>query len=80
MALSVCLNNVFPTMSHKMVVAAPGLMTIPQLHIKPILHLLLAPYLYSVKKGYVADTFHHPKSGTRQGDPLSQFGYFLASR
>ena len=40
-------------MSHEMVAAALGLMCIPFLYIRLILHLLRAPYLYSVGKGYV---------------------------
>ena len=58
-------------MSHEMVSAAPGLMCIPFLYIRLILHLLRAPYLYSVGKGYVPGVYHHPRAGTRQGDPLS---------
>ena len=53
-ALSVDFRNAFPTMSHEMVSAALGLMCIPFLYIRLILHLLRAPYLYSVGKGYVA--------------------------
>ena len=52
-ALSVDFKNAFPTMSHEMVVAALGLMCIPFLYIRLILHLLRAPYLYTVGKGYV---------------------------
>ena len=70
-ALSVEFINVFPTMSHEMVSAALGLMCIPFLYIRLILHLLRAPYLYSVGKGYVPGVYHHPRAGTRQGDPLS---------
>ena len=70
-ALSVDFRNAFPTMSHEMVSAALGLMCIPFLYIRLILHLLRAPYLYSVGKGYVAGVYHHPRAGTRQGDPLS---------
>ena len=58
-------------MSHEMVSAAMGLMCIPFLYIRLILHLLRAPYLYSVGKGYVPGVYHHPRAGTRQGDPLS---------
>ena len=36
----------------------------------PPLHLR-APYLYSVGKGYVPGVYHHPRAGTRQGNPLS---------
>ena len=64
-------KNAFPTMSHKMVVGAFGLMRIPFLYIRLILHLLRAPYLYSVDKGYVPGVYHYPHAGTRQGDPLS---------
>ena len=46
-------------------------MCIPFLYIRLILHLLRAPYLYSVGKGYVPGVYHHPRAGTRQGDPLS---------
>ena len=70
-ALSVDFRNAFPTMSHGMVSAALGLMCIPLLYIRLILHLLRAPYLYSVGKGYVPGIYHHPRAGTRQGDPLS---------
>ena len=70
-ALSVDFRNAFPTMSHEMVSAALGLMCIPFLYIRLILHLLRAPYLYSVGKGYVPGVYHHPRAGTRQGDPLS---------
>ena len=70
-ALSVDFKNAFPTMSHEMVAAALGLMCIPFLYIQLILHLLRAPYLYSVGKGYVPGVYHHPRAGTRQGDPLS---------
>ena len=70
-ALSVDFRNAFPTMSHEMVSAALGLMCIPFLYIRLILHLLGAPYLYSVGKGYVPGVYHHPRAGTRQGDPLS---------
>ena len=64
-------RNAFPTMSHEMVSAALGPMCIPFLYIRLILHLLRAPYLYSVGKGYVPGVYHHPRAGTRQGDPLS---------
>ena len=57
-------------MSHEIVSAAPALMCIPYLYIRLILHLR-APYLYSVGKGYVPVVYHHPRAGTRQGDPLS---------
>ena len=70
-ALSVDFKNAFPTMSHEMVAAALGLMCIPFLYIRLILHLLRAPYLYSVGKGYIPGVYHHPRAGTRQGDPLS---------
>ena len=70
-ALSVDFKNAFPTMSHEMVAVALGLMCIPFLYIRLILHLLRAPYLYSVGKGYVPGVYHHPRAGTRQGDPLS---------
>ena len=70
-ALSVDFRNAFPTMSHEMVSVALGLMCIPFLSIRLILHLLRAPYLYSVGKGYVPGVYHHPRAGTRQGDPLS---------
>ena len=70
-ALSVDFRNAFPTMSHEMVSAALGLMCIPFLYIRLILHLLRAPYLYSVGNGYVPGVYHHPRAGTRQGDPLS---------
>ena len=46
-------------------------MWIPFLYIRLILHLLRASYLYSVGKGYVPSVYHHPRAGTRQGDPLS---------
>ena len=58
-------------MSHEMVSAALGLMCIPFLYIRLILHLLRAPYLYTVGKGYVPGVYHHPRAGTRQGDPCS---------
>ena len=64
-------KNAFPTMSHEMVAAALGLMCIPFLYIRLILHLVRAPYLYSLGKGYVAGVYHHPRAGTCQGDPLS---------
>ena len=70
-ALSVDFRNAFPTMSHEMVSVALGLMCILILYIRLILHLLRAPYLYSVGKGYVPGVYHHPRAGTRQGDPLS---------
>ena len=70
-ALSVDFRNAFPTMSHEMLSAALGLMCIPFLYIRLILHLLRAPYLYSVGKGYVPGVYHYPRAGTRQGDPLS---------
>ena len=54
-----------------MVAGALGLMCIPFLYIRLILHLLRAPYLYSVGKGYVLGVYHHPRAGMRQGDPLS---------
>ena len=44
-ALLVDFKNAFPTMSHEMVAAALGLMCIPFLYIRLILHLLRAPYL-----------------------------------
>ena len=69
-ALLVDFKNAFPTMSQEMVAAALGLMCIPFLYIRLILHLLCAPYLYSVGKGYVSGVYHHPRAGTRQGDPL----------
>ena len=46
-------KNAFPTISHQMVAAALGLMCIPFLYIRLTLHLLRAPYLCSVGKGYV---------------------------
>ena len=46
-------------------------MCIPFLYIRLILHLLRAPYLYSVGKGYVPGVYHYPRAGTRQGGPLS---------
>ena len=64
-------KNAFPTMSHEMVAAALGLMCIPFLYIQLILHLLRAPYLYSVGKRYVPGVYHYPRAGMRQGDPLS---------
>ena len=70
-ALSVDFKNVFPTMSHEMVAAALGPMCILFLYIRLILHLLRAPYLYSVGKGYIPGVYHQPRAGTRQGDPLS---------
>ena len=70
-ALSVDFKNAFPTMSHEMVAAALGLMCIPFLYIRLILHLLRAPYLYFVGKGYTPGVYHYPRAGTRQGDPLS---------
>ena len=70
-ALSVDFRNAFPTMSHEMLSAALGLMCIPFLYIHLIPHLLRAPYLYSVGKGYLPGVYHHPRGGTRQGDPLS---------
>ena len=63
-------KNAFPTMSHEMVAAALGLMCIPFLYIRLILHLLRAPYLYSVGKGYVPGVYHHPHTtGTGIGAP-----------
>ena len=70
-ALSVNFKNAFPTMSHEMVAAALGPMCILFLYIWLILHLLRAPYVYSVGKGYALGVYHHPRAGTRQGDPLS---------
>ena len=70
-ALSVDLKNAFPTMSHEMVAAAPGLMCILFLYNRLTLHLLRAPYLYSVGKGYVPRVYHYPRAGTCQGDALS---------
>ena len=67
----------FPTMSHEMMAAALGLMCIPFLYIRRILHLLRAPYLYSVGKGYVPGVYHHPRAGTRLGDPLSPMLFSL---
>ena len=64
-------KNAFPTMLHEMVAAALGLVCIPFLHIRLILHLLRAPYLYSGGKGYVPGVYHYLHAGTRQGDPLS---------
>ena len=64
-------KNAFPTMSHEMVAAALGLMCIPFLHIRLILHMPRAPYLYSVGKGYVPGVYHYPRAAKRQGDPLS---------
>ena len=52
------------------VVATLGLTMIPQPYMKLVLHLLRAPYLYSVGKDYVLDLYHHPGVGTREGDPL----------
>ena len=78
-ALSVDFRNAFPTMSHEMVSAALGLMCIPFLYIRLILHLLRAPYLYSVGKGYVPGVYHHPRAATRQGDPLSQALFSLVA-
>ena len=69
--MSADFKNAFPTMSHEMVAAALGLMCIPFLYIRLVLHLLRAPYVYSVGKGYVPGVYHHPRAGTRQGDPLS---------
>ena len=57
-------RNAFPTMSHEMVSAALGLMCIPFLYIRLILHLLRAPYLYSFVKGYVPGVYHHPRAGS----------------
>ena len=57
-ALSVDFRTAFPTMFHEMVLAALGLMFIPFLYIRLILHLLRAPYLYSVGKGYVPGVYH----------------------
>ena len=71
-------KNAFPTMSHEMV-AALGLMCIPFLYIRPMLYLLRAPYLYSVGKGYVPRVYHHPRAGTRQGDPLSPAMFSLVA-
>ena len=72
-------KNAFPTMPHEMVAAALGLMCIPFLYIRLILHLLRAPYLYSVGKGYVPGVYHHPRAGTHQGDPLSLALFFLVA-
>ena len=69
-ALLVDFKNVFPTMLHEMVAAALGPMCIPFLYIRIILHVLRAPYLYSLGKGYVPGVYHYPCAGTRQGDPL----------
>ena len=78
-ALSVDFRNAFPTMSHEMVSAALGLVCIPFLYIRLILHLLRAPYLYSVGKGYVPGVYHYPRAGTRQGDPLSPAMFSLVA-
>ena len=78
-AFSVDFKNALPTMSHEMVPAALGLMCIPFLYIRLILHLLRAPYLYSVGKGYVPGVYHHPRAGTRQGDPLSSALFSLVA-
>ena len=63
--------SVDSTMSHEMVSAALGLMCIPFLYIRLIMHLLRAPYMYSIGKGYLPGINHHPRAGTRQADPLS---------
>ena len=78
-ALSMDFKNVFSTMSHEMVAAALGLMCIPFLYIRRILHLLRAPFLYSVGKGYVPGVYHHPRAGTRQGEPLSPAPFSLVA-
>ena len=65
-------RNVFPTLSHETVAAALGLMCISFLYIPQILHLLRAPYVYSVGKRYVPGVYHYPRTGTREADPLSQ--------
>ena len=70
-ALSVDFKNAFPMMSHEMVAAPLGLMCTPFLYIRLILHLMRAPYLYSMGKAYAPGVYHHPRAGTRQGDPLS---------
>ena len=72
-------KNAFPTMSHEIVAAALGLMCIPFLYIRLILHLLRAPYLYSLGKEYVPGIYHHPHAGTRQGDPLSTVLFSLVA-
>ena len=64
-------KNTFPTGSHEMVAATLGLICIPFLYIRLILHMMWAPYLYSVGKGYTLGVYHYPRAGTRQGDPLS---------
>ena len=56
---------------HEMVAGALGLMCIPFLYIRLILHLLHAPDLCPAGKGYVPGAYHHPRTGTRQGDSLS---------
>ena len=78
-ALLVDFRNAFPMMSHEMVSVALGVMCIPFLYIRPILHLLRPPYLYSVGKGYVPGVYHHPRAGTRQGDPLSPAVFSLVA-
>ena len=64
-------KNAFSTMSYEMVAAALGIIRIPFLYIRLMLHLLRAPYLYSVGKEYVPGVYHHPRAGTLHGDPLS---------
>ena len=44
-----------------------------------IMHLVRAPYLFSVGQGYVSDIRHHPEAGTRHGDPLSPALFSLVS-
>ena len=78
-ALSVDFKKASPTTSHEMVAAALGLMCLPFLYIRLVLHLLCAPYLYSVGKGYVPGVYHYPRAGTRQGDPLSPAPFSLVA-
>ena len=41
------------------------------MYIRLILHLLCAPCVHSVGKGYFPGVYHYPRAATRQGDPLS---------
>ena len=53
--LSIDFRNAFPTMSHALCDATSEALAIPTPTIALIMHLLQAPYLFSVGQGYVPD-------------------------